>query len=75
MKITLKEGRNPKTGKPVTIISNIIHNPGVIEDLASTLKSKCGTGGHTEGKKIILQGSHLEKAGTILQKEGYEISK
>jgi len=72
MKVKLKEGRNPRTGKPITIISEIKHNPQVIEDLASTLKSRCGTGGHVDGKSIILQGSHLEQTARELEKQGYE---
>ncbi|MEX1063219.1 MAG: translation initiation factor [Balneolaceae bacterium] len=74
MKLRIKEGRNPKNGKPLTIISEIRHNPEVIENLASDLKSKCGTGGHTEGKKIILHGSHIKKAVDVLTKQGYEIA-
>lgn len=72
MKLTITEGRNPKTGKPVTIISDIKHNPQVIDDLASKVKSKCGAGGHVEGKKIIIQGSHTKKIQSILKKEGFE---
>lgn len=72
MKLNIREGRNPKTGKPVTIISGIQHNPQVIEDLASSLKSKCGTGGNVEGKKIILQGSQSQKIIPILKKKGFE---
>lgn len=75
MKVTLKEGRNPRTGKPVTIISEIRHNPQVIEDLASSLKSRCGTGGHVDGKSILLQGSHLDQAAKVLEKQGYEINR
>lgn len=73
MKLVIKEERNPKTGKPVTVISGIKHNPQVIERLASTLKSSCGTGGHIDKKEIILQGSHTEKASNILRNEGFEI--
>ncbi|MEX0994525.1 MAG: translation initiation factor [Balneolaceae bacterium] len=72
MKLKITEGRNPKTGKPITIISDIKHNPQVIEDLASKIKSQCGAGGHVEGKKIIIQGSHSDKIQSILDKEGFE---
>ncbi|MEX2601402.1 MAG: translation initiation factor [Balneolaceae bacterium] len=75
MKLTINEQRNPKTGKPVTVISGIIHNPGVIDDLASKLKSSCGAGGHVEGKSIIIQGSHREKVKKILRKDGFEFQK
>jgi translation initiation factor 1 len=75
MNLKIKEGRNPKTGKPITIISDIKHNPQVIEKLASNLKSKCGTGGHIDGKKIILNGSQIDKAISILEKEGFTITR
>ncbi len=72
--LKIKEARNPKTGKPVTVISGIEHNPQVIENLASKLKSRCGTGGHIDKKSIILQGSQTEKVKSILKKEGFKIS-
>lgn len=74
MKLKIHQGRNPKTGKPTTIISDIIHNPQVIENLASKLKSGCGTGGYVEGKKIILNGKKIDQARKILEKEGFEIT-
>lgn len=73
MKIKIKEERHPKTKKPITVISGINHNPEVIEKLSSRLKSSCGTGGHTEGKTIILQGTHSKKIIPILEKEGFTI--
>lgn len=74
MKLEIKKGRNPKTGNPTTIISGIKHNPQVIEDMASRLKSSCGTGGYIDGKKIILNGSQAKKVKQILEKDGFEIS-
>ena len=73
MKLTIRETRNPKTGKPVTIISGIRHNPQVIESLASKLKSACGTGGHISGKEIHLNGSRTEKIIPILRNEGFDV--
>lgn len=72
MKLKIQEKRNPKTGNPMTVISGIKHNPQVIEKLAAKLKSACGAGGHTQGKSIIIQGSHTAKAKSILEKEGFE---
>ena len=74
MKLTIRQGRNPKTGKPVTVISDIKHNPQVIEKLASKLKSKCGTGGFVEGKTITLNGSKIDQAYKVLEQEGFEVS-
>jgi predicted translation initiation factor SUI1 len=71
LKLKIQEKRNPRTGKPMTVISGIIHNPQHIENIAKKLKSSCGTGGHVEGKSIFLQGSHTQKVKDILSKEGF----
>lgn len=73
MTLTLKEQRNPKTGKPITVISGLTHNPQVIEDLEKKLKSSCGAGGYIEKKSIFIQGSHKNRIKKILEKEGYTV--
>lgn len=73
MKLTIKEQRNPKTGKPITVISGLTHNPQVIENLEKKLKTSCGAGGYTDKKTIHIQGSHRNKVKKILEKEGYTI--
>lgn len=74
MKVRLEESKNPRTGKPLTVIRDIIHNPQVIDKLAKKLKSACGAGGHVDGKNISIQGSHLPKVKQILEKDGYEVN-
>lgn len=73
MNVKITEQKNPRTGNPTTVISGITHNPQVIEKLEKKLKSSCGAGGHTEGKTIIIHGSHTEKIKSILNNEGYNI--
>lgn len=73
MKLTLKEQRNSKTGKPLTVISGLTHNPQVIENLEKKLKTACGAGGYTDKKTIYVQGSHRIKVKKILEKEGYTV--
>ena len=73
MKVKVSERRNPKTGKPETVISGITHNPQVIEKLEKKLKSSCGAGGYTEKKVIHIQGAHTDKISSILKKDGYEL--
>lgn len=73
MKVKITEQKNPKTGKPTTVITGITHNPQVIEKLEKKLKSNCGAGGYTEGKTIIIQGDHTQKVQKILEKEGYSV--
>lgn len=74
LKASIKETRNPKTGKPVTVVTGITHNPQVIEKLTKKLKSACGAGGHIEGKTIIIQGSHTSRVSGLLSNEGYTVS-
>lgn len=73
MIVKIREQRNPKTGNPVTVISDIKHNPQVIEKLAKKLKSSCGAGGFVDGKTITIQGSHTDRIKPILEKEGFQI--
>ena len=75
MILKIHEKRNPGTGNQMTVVSDIKHNPQVIEKLAKKLKSSCGAGGHIEGKSIIIQGSHSDKVEKILKKEGFDVRK
>lgn len=71
VKITLDT--SGRRGKTVTMISNIQHNPQVIEDLESKLKQHCGAGGTSYAKTIEIQGDHREKIKTFLAKEGFDV--
>lgn len=71
IKITLdKKGRR---GKTVTVITNIQHNPQVIENLAKELKKLCGAGGTWYQKTIEVQGDHTKKIRDYLTKKGFEV--
>ena len=71
IKITLdNKGRR---GKSVTVITNIQHNPQVIENLAKELKQHCGAGGTWYQKTIEVQGDHVKKIHEYLTKKGFEI--
>lgn len=73
MKVTLSEKRNPKTGNPITVVSNIKHNPQVIDNIAKKLKKSCGAGGFTKGKTITVHGAHIKKITSLLKKDGFEV--
>lgn len=74
MKLKIKEQKNPRTGKPVTAIMGLTHNPEVIENIEKKLKSSCGAGGYTDKKTIFIQGSHTAKIKSVLEKNGYTVS-
>ena len=73
MAIQVKIDRSGRRGKTVTMISNIQHNPQVIEDLEKKLKQRCGAGGTSYAKTIEIQGEHVEKVKSYLRKEGYDV--
>jgi len=73
MAIQVKTETAGRKGKIVTVISNIKHNPQVIEKLAKELKQHCGAGGTNYKKTIEIQGDHVERVTSYLKKEGYDI--
>ena len=73
MAVTVKKETAGRRGKTVTVISNIKHNPQVIEKLAKKLKKHCGAGGTTYKKVIEVQGDHVDKVKSFLEKEGFDV--
>jgi translation initiation factor 1 len=73
MAIKIKLDTSGRRGKTVTMISNIQHNPQVIEELESKLKQHCGAGGTSYAKTIEIQGNHVDKVRQFLQKEGFDV--
>lgn len=73
MAIEVKIDRSGRRGKTVTVISNIQHNPQVIEKLEKKLKQQCGAGGTSYAKTIEIQGEHVDKVKKVLRKEGYDV--
>ena len=73
MAVQVKLDRSGRRGKEVTMITNIQHNPQVIEELESKLKQHCGAGGTSYAKTIEIQGNQVEKVKKFLKKEGFDI--
>jgi translation initiation factor 1 len=73
MAIKVKLDTSGRRGKTVTMITNIQHNPQVIEKLEKKLKQKCGAGGTSYAKTIEIQGDHVDKVRSFLQDEGYNV--
>ena len=66
-----KKGRK---GKTATIIEGFTLPDDEIEEIASELKRKIGTGGSARGGEILLQGDWREKAAMLLRDKGYRVS-
>lgn len=67
--------RAGRGGKAVTVILGLTAHPAAIEDLAKTLKARCGAGGSVKGKTIEIQGDQRDRVVAILVELGYAAKK
>jgi len=76
-KQVISVGRETKgrKGKGVTILSDLPLNEEQIHELATKLKSKCGTGGTVKEGKIEIQGDQRERIIIELEKLGFKTKK
>lgn len=73
IRVALDRKRRP--GKTVTVAAGFQHTPSTLEQLAKTLKKKCGSGGTAKDGEIEIQGDHAEKVAAELAKLGYRVRK
>ena len=53
--------RQGRGGKVVTVVENLPGHPARIEEIAKTLKSRCGAGGTVKGRIVEVQGDHRDR--------------
>ena len=76
-KITVKLGRETagRRGKGVSVIWEIPLDEKGLQDLATILKQRCGTGGTVKDERIEIQGDHRDKLKLELEKLGYLVKR
>lgn len=65
--------RKGRGGKTATIISGFTWPDNRIAELASTLKSRLGTGGAARGGEILIQGDRRADVASLLRKQGHVV--
>jgi protein-tyrosine phosphatase len=73
----VRVGRETKgrRGKGVTTVSGIPLDEAGLQELASTLKQTCGTGGTVKNQRIEIQGDQRERIIAALESMGYRIKR
>ncbi|MDA3882272.1 MAG: translation initiation factor [Bacteroidales bacterium] len=64
--------RKQRKGKSATLIEGFIGTDNDLQELAQTLKKKCGVGGSTKDRTIIIQGDKRDMIENHLKKKGYK---
>jgi predicted translation initiation factor SUI1 len=75
--VTVKIGRETKgrRGKGVTILSEVPLDEAALSELATLLKTRCGTGGTVRDGRIEIQGDQRDRLTAEMEKLGYKVKR
>jgi len=71
--VRLLRDRKGRGGKVVTLIAGVRANPAALDELATTLKRFCGSGGAVKDGVIEIQGDHRDRLSGKLAELGYKV--
>lgn len=64
-----------RRGKGVTVVSDLPFSEEQLQELATHLKNKCGTGGTAKDGRIEIQGDMRDRVQSELEKLGYKVKR
>jgi translation initiation factor 1 len=65
--------RKRRAGKSVTVAGGFQLNAASLAELAASLKKKCGAGGTAGDGEIEIQGDHVARVASELERLGYRV--
>ena len=65
--------RKRRAGKSVTVAGGFQLSEGSLADLAAALKKKCGAGGTAKDTEIEIQGEHVDRVASELERRGFRV--
>jgi translation initiation factor 1 len=71
--LKIRRETNGRGGKAVTVIFELPDNEAYFKELASKLKTYCGSGGAFKGSTMEVQGDHRDKIKAFLEKLGFKV--
>jgi len=72
-KLHVQMERKGHGGKTATMVLGFVGSDDALQDLAKTLKTRCGVGGSARGGEILIQGDKVAKVKEILVSLGYTV--
>ncbi len=69
--IRVRRETKGRHGKTVTTVTGAPLGEDALQELASDLKRRCGTGGSAKDGVIVIQGDHCDEIITLLKARGY----
>jgi translation initiation factor 1 len=69
-RVRVRLERQGRGGKVVSVVENLPGHPERIEEIARTLKARCGAGGTVKGRAVEIQGDHRDRIVAALEALG-----
>jgi translation initiation factor 1 len=71
--VRVSRDRKARKGKTVTVVTGLPGGPTALNELATTLKRLCGSGGTVNGDTVEIQGDHRDRIVAKLTELGHKV--
>jgi translation initiation factor 1 len=71
--VRVSRDRKGRKGKTVTVVTGLPGNVADLEQVATTLKRFCGSGGTVSGDTVEIQGDHRDRVAAKLTELGHKV--